>query len=147
MNCYENTKYNVFATARSGVSIQAMPIFTRSEKETGGMPKEDATMNWDQIVKTFESPTTTGAKVFWTILILILPVLGLIIWSGELFPLLKCGKDVLRWVRTGGLAVFAMAATTACMPPHQPPQVVETTPPKFSYNYTSDDGLIEANAV
>jgi hypothetical protein len=32
------------------------------------------------IVKTFESPTSTGTKVFWIILVLILPVLGLIIW-------------------------------------------------------------------
>ncbi len=32
------------------------------------------------IVKTFESPTSTRAKVFWILLILILPVLGLIIW-------------------------------------------------------------------
>jgi hypothetical protein len=32
------------------------------------------------IVKTFESPSSTGAKVFWIVLILILPLLGLIIW-------------------------------------------------------------------
>jgi succinate dehydrogenase/fumarate reductase cytochrome b subunit len=32
------------------------------------------------IVKTFESPSSTGAKVFWVVLILVLPVLGLIIW-------------------------------------------------------------------
>ena len=32
------------------------------------------------IVKTFGSSTSTGGKVFWFVLILILPVLGLIIW-------------------------------------------------------------------
>ncbi len=32
------------------------------------------------IVKTFQSSATTGMKVFWLILILILPVLGLLIW-------------------------------------------------------------------
>lgn len=32
------------------------------------------------IVKTFESPTSTGKKVFWIVLILLLPILGLIIW-------------------------------------------------------------------
>ena len=32
------------------------------------------------IVKTFESPSSTGTKVFWIVLILFLPVLGLIIW-------------------------------------------------------------------
>ena len=32
------------------------------------------------IVKTFESSSSTGTKVFWIVLILFLPVLGLIIW-------------------------------------------------------------------
>jgi hypothetical protein len=32
------------------------------------------------IVKTFESPTSTGMKVLWIVLILLLPILGLIIW-------------------------------------------------------------------
>lgn len=32
------------------------------------------------ILNVFQSSAATGAKVFWTILILILPVLGLIIW-------------------------------------------------------------------
>ena len=32
------------------------------------------------MVKTIQSTATTGMKVFWIILILILPVLGLIIW-------------------------------------------------------------------
>ena len=32
------------------------------------------------IVKTVQSPATTGSKVFWVVLILILPVLGLLIW-------------------------------------------------------------------
>jgi hypothetical protein len=32
------------------------------------------------IVKTFESPTSTGTKVFWIVLVLLLPILGLIIW-------------------------------------------------------------------
>ncbi|MGE5238356.1 MAG: PLDc N-terminal domain-containing protein [Chloroflexota bacterium] len=32
------------------------------------------------IVNVFQSRTSTGAKVFWIVLILILPVLGLLIW-------------------------------------------------------------------
>lgn len=32
------------------------------------------------ILKTVDSMASTGAKVFWILLILILPVLGLIIW-------------------------------------------------------------------
>jgi hypothetical protein len=32
------------------------------------------------IVKTIQSGASTGAKVFWVVLILILPVLGLLIW-------------------------------------------------------------------
>ncbi|MGA7801000.1 MAG: PLDc N-terminal domain-containing protein [Gammaproteobacteria bacterium] len=32
------------------------------------------------IVNIFQSRASTGAKVFWTVLILLLPVLGLIIW-------------------------------------------------------------------
>ena len=32
------------------------------------------------IVNVFQSAASTGKKVFWTILILILPVLGLILW-------------------------------------------------------------------
>ncbi len=32
------------------------------------------------IVKTLGSTATTGAKVFWVILILLLPILGVIIW-------------------------------------------------------------------
>ncbi|HYX08333.1 MAG TPA: PLDc N-terminal domain-containing protein [Bacteroidales bacterium] len=32
------------------------------------------------IVKTFDSPTSTGKKVLWIVLILLLPILGLIIW-------------------------------------------------------------------
>jgi len=32
------------------------------------------------IVKTFDSPSSTGSKVLWIVLILFLPVLGFIIW-------------------------------------------------------------------
>ena len=32
------------------------------------------------IVKTVQSGASTGAKVFWIVLILILPLVGLIIW-------------------------------------------------------------------
>jgi len=32
------------------------------------------------IVKTIGSSTSTGGKVFWVVLVLILPVLGVIIW-------------------------------------------------------------------
>jgi len=32
------------------------------------------------IVKTLASPSSAGSKALWTVLILILPVLGLIIW-------------------------------------------------------------------
>jgi hypothetical protein len=32
------------------------------------------------IVNIFQSPASTGTKVLWTVLVLILPVIGLIIW-------------------------------------------------------------------
>ncbi len=32
------------------------------------------------IVKTVQSGASTGAKVFWIVLILLLPILGLVIW-------------------------------------------------------------------
>lgn len=32
------------------------------------------------IIQIFQSNATTGSKVFWTVLILILPLIGLIIW-------------------------------------------------------------------
>ena len=32
------------------------------------------------IVKIFQSSASTGAKVLWTLLIILLPVVGLIIW-------------------------------------------------------------------
>ncbi len=32
------------------------------------------------IVNIFQSPASTGSKVLWTVLVLVLPVLGLIIW-------------------------------------------------------------------
>ncbi|MFP4083930.1 MAG: PLDc N-terminal domain-containing protein [Desulfonatronovibrio sp.] len=32
------------------------------------------------IVQTFQSRATTGTKVFWIVLILILPLIGLILW-------------------------------------------------------------------
>lgn len=32
------------------------------------------------IVNIFQSPASTGSKVLWTVLVLLLPVLGLIIW-------------------------------------------------------------------
>ncbi|MEJ2644114.1 MAG: PLDc N-terminal domain-containing protein [Gammaproteobacteria bacterium] len=32
------------------------------------------------IVNVFQSRASTGAKVFWTVLILLLPALGLIVW-------------------------------------------------------------------
>lgn len=32
------------------------------------------------IVKIFQSSASTGAKVLWTLLIIVLPIVGLIIW-------------------------------------------------------------------
>ena len=32
------------------------------------------------IVNIFQSPVSTGSKVFWIVLVLVLPVLGFIIW-------------------------------------------------------------------
>jgi len=32
------------------------------------------------IVNIFQSPASTGTKVLWTVLVLLLPVIGLIIW-------------------------------------------------------------------
>ena len=45
----------------------------------------------------------------------------------------------------GGVAILAILAT-ACAPVHQPPREVETRQPAVSYNYNSDDGLVEANS-
>lgn len=33
------------------------------------------------IVNVFQSSDTTGKKVFWTVLILVLPLLGFILWA------------------------------------------------------------------
>jgi len=33
------------------------------------------------IVKIISSPTTTGRKVLWILLILVLPIVGLIVWA------------------------------------------------------------------
>lgn len=49
-----------------------------------------------------------------------------------------------HWARAGGIAVLA-ALTAACVPGYQAPEEVETRPPAVSYNYASDDGLMEAN--
>jgi hypothetical protein len=59
--------------------------------------------------------------------------------------LLRSGLRVFRRVRVGGIAVVALAAMAACVPPDQAPQEVATRPPAVSYNYSSDDGLLEAN--
>lgn len=32
------------------------------------------------IIQTFQSNASTGSKVFWTVFILILPLIGLIVW-------------------------------------------------------------------
>jgi hypothetical protein len=32
------------------------------------------------IINIFQSPASTGTKVLWTVLVLVLPVLGLIVW-------------------------------------------------------------------
>jgi hypothetical protein len=32
------------------------------------------------IIKTLQSPAGTGSKVFWVVVILILPMLGLLLW-------------------------------------------------------------------
>jgi hypothetical protein len=32
------------------------------------------------IIKTIQSPTGTGSKVFWVVAILLLPILGLLLW-------------------------------------------------------------------
>jgi hypothetical protein len=43
-------------------------------------------------------------------------------------------------------AIFAVAVIAACEPMHQTAQEVKTSPPKVSYKYTTDEGLLEANA-
>ena len=65
--------------------------------------------------------------------------------AGTASMMLRSGRRVCRWVRVGGIAVVAVAATAACAPSYQAPQEVETRPPAVSYTYRSDDGLIEAN--
>ena len=49
------------------------------------------------IVKIFESGATTGTKVVWILIILLLPVLGLLLWyflgpRGGNLPHLCCGR-------------------------------------------------------
>ena len=65
--------------------------------------------------------------------------------TGTASMMLRSGLRVFRWVRVGGIAVIAVAAMAACGAPYQAPQEVETRPPVVSYNYSSDNGLIEAN--
>jgi hypothetical protein len=52
---------------------------------------------------------------------------------------------VFRWIRAGGIGVLAVAAA-ACTPLFQKAQEVEAKPPRVSYVYSSDAGLIEANS-
>jgi hypothetical protein len=52
---------------------------------------------------------------------------------------------IFRWVRAGGIAVLAVA-TAACTPLYQKAHEVEAKPPRVSYDYSSDAGLIEANS-
>lgn len=47
-----------------------------------------------------------------------------------------------RTMLLGGLAVTAIAA---CAPVREPPQQVQATTPTVSYNYSTDDGLVQAN--
>jgi hypothetical protein len=54
--------------------------------------------------------------------------------------------DILRFLLIGGIALIAVAFVTACEPMHRTAQEVEARPPKVSYKYSSDDGLVEANA-
>lgn len=49
------------------------------------------------------------------------------------------------WLRAGSLAVLALAGMSACAPMHQAPQEVEARPPKVRYEFSSDEGLIQAN--
>jgi hypothetical protein len=65
--------------------------------------------------------------------------------AGMASMLLHSSLRVFRRVRVGGIAVVAVAAMAACVPPYQAPQEVATSPPAVSYNYSSDDGLVEAN--
>jgi hypothetical protein len=53
---------------------------------------------------------------------------------------------VFRWVRAGGIGVLAVAAAAACTPLYHESREVEAKPPKVSYDYSSDAGLIEANS-
>jgi hypothetical protein len=50
---------------------------------------------------------------------------------------------IFRWVRAGGMTVLAVVAA-ACTPLYQKAQEVDAKPPKVSYVYSSDAGLIEA---
>ncbi len=51
----------------------------------------------------------------------------------------------IRSARVPALAALA-ALAAACAPVREPPQEVATTSPTVSYNYNTDDGLVEANA-
>lgn len=51
-----------------------------------------------------------------------------------------------RWVRTWGIVVLAGGAAAACGPVYSAPREVEANPPKVSYNYSTDQQLVEASA-
>jgi hypothetical protein len=55
-------------------------------------------------------------------------------------------KGILHWILISGILVIAGAFVTACEPTHRTAREVDTTPPKVSYKYSSDEGLVEANA-
>ena len=53
---------------------------------------------------------------------------------------------IYRWARTCGISILVAAAVAACGPVYTSPKQVEAKPPKVSYNYSTDQQLIEANA-
>jgi hypothetical protein len=51
-----------------------------------------------------------------------------------------------HWVRCCAMGVLAAAAAVACTPLYQQAQEVEARPPKVSYDFSSDAGLVDANS-
>ena len=55
-------------------------------------------------------------------------------------------QRIFRQVRAGAIGILAVAAAIACTPLYQEAHEVDARPPKVSYDFSSDAGLIEANS-
>ena len=62
-------------------------------------------------------------------------------------PLTSHTRRLLTYLRIGSIFLLVLAALYACATDtYRAPREIETRPPKVSYKYSSDEGLVEANA-